>query len=79
MTTMFIRAYELVHGKVNSGILELPYKDNSQLPSWAKESVLKATSLKKINGFTDGTFGLLIQAKYSDGITVISGLWTLSK
>lgn len=79
MTTMFIRAYELVHGKVKSGISELSYEDQSQLPSWAKESVLKATSLEKINGYADGTFRPLAQAHYTDSIEIISGLWTISK
>ncbi|CAI6085779.1 serine hydrolase [Cohnella sp. JJ-181] len=78
MTAMFIRAYELVHGKIDAGDA-VSYKDQSQLPGWAEESVRKATALHKIGGYTDGTFRPVTQAKYADGVKVVSGLWTVSK
>lgn len=75
MTVMFIRAYELVHGRVNSTVSDLSFKD-SQWPGWAGEAALKAVSLNKTGGIADGTFRPLLQATYADGVKVISGLWT---
>lgn len=79
MTTLFMRAYEYVHGKVNPEIVELAYKDQAQLAGWAEEAVLKATSLRKIAGYADGTFRPSAKANYADAVKVISGLWTPSE
>ncbi|KAA9004124.1 S-layer homology domain-containing protein [Paenibacillus spiritus] len=79
MTTMFIRAYELLHGTVNTELAELSYKDRSEVPSWAQASMLKASFLNKISRYADGTYQPSGATNYADAIGILSGLWTVSK
>ncbi|MFX3635831.1 MAG: serine hydrolase [Candidatus Pristimantibacillus sp.] len=79
MITMFVRAYEIVHGKVDVETAELTYKDSTQLPVWAKDAILKATVLDKISGYEDGNFRPSVTAKYAEAIKVISGFWKNTK
>ena len=78
MVTMFIRAYELVHGKVGTDVTELAYSDQATIPAWAIESIAKATFLNKVKSYSGSTFEPLKQANYSDAAKVISGLWVSS-
>lgn len=75
LITMYVRAYEYVHGEISGYSSELSYKDSDEIAAWAHESLLKAQHLGVAKGYPDGTVRPSQQATRAESLKMVERLW----
>jgi beta-lactamase class A len=75
LISMYVRAYEYVHGPISGYSSELSYKDSGNVAAWAQQSLLKAQHLGVAKGYSDGTVRPSQQATRAESLKMIERLW----
>ncbi|WP_256761761.1 serine hydrolase [Cohnella sp. WQ 127256] len=75
MITMYVRAYEYIHGEITDYSESSSYNDMDTAPTWAIPSALKAQHLWGANSDSDETLNPSQKVNQAEGHKMIERLW----